>query len=182
MKREPIGDLQLLFLRLIAEETPDAAAVLFSLRDAGEWMEHYGVFADWLETFLRAVLEQGQEHIDWVVKNRETFGQASFWSRPRKRPAKQPPMRLAQAEAWLRTLTGYEGKQAEWRVMSQVFPERITYSDPTIDKRDGEKHCLSLVQWLFERKPDASSHLGKERRKFAREIGLKLKRQPGRRQ
>jgi|SRR6266508_392785 hypothetical protein len=50
MKKEPVDDLRLLFLRLIAEETPNAATVLFSLRDAGEWMEHYGVSADWPET------------------------------------------------------------------------------------------------------------------------------------
>jgi hypothetical protein len=30
MKKEPIDDLRLLFLRLIAEETPDAATVPFS--------------------------------------------------------------------------------------------------------------------------------------------------------
>src|SRR5262249_41085879 len=30
--------------------------VRVSLRDAGEWMRHYGVHADWLEAFLRDAL------------------------------------------------------------------------------------------------------------------------------
>jgi len=83
MKKEPIGDLQLLFLRLIAEETPGATTVLFNHGAAGkplinlmaarEWMEYYGASADWLEIFLQDVLEQGQAHIDWVVAHRESF-------------------------------------------------------------------------------------------------------------
>jgi hypothetical protein len=55
-----------MFLERIAIETPDATAALFELRDAGKWQAKYQVSADWLETFLRAVLVEGQAHIDWI--------------------------------------------------------------------------------------------------------------------
>jgi hypothetical protein len=100
-------------------------------------MKHYGVSADWLETFLQIALEQEQEHIDWVVANRESIDRSSeqrpdddermkrYRERKRRWTKEQ---RSAQAAAWLRALKGYEGKQAELRVMSQAFPGRFSIS------------------------------------------------------
>jgi hypothetical protein len=190
MKKEPIGDLQLLFLRLIAEETPEATAALFRLRDAGQWMAKYRVSADWLETFLNAVLKEWQTYIDEIVADAErwesrgepTVAEKAFMEIHLKRVARRKPkeQRSAQAQAWLRTLQNYAGKQLEFRILSKVFPDLITYLDPTIDKRAGETHCRWLVDKVFGGKSDSEIAKGtrgkdrveggKRRRAFAVEI------------
>jgi hypothetical protein len=191
VKKEPIDDLRLLFLKLIAEETPEAATVLFSLGDVGKWMECYGVSAAWLELFLREVLEQGQEHIKWVVEYRADESESQsvedeYMRRYRKRKQRWTPKEQgpAQAEAWLRTLKTYQSGQVMLREAAVRHPDRIAYADPNIDKRKGENHCLWLVQQRFGGMSDNDiakdtgidrSDIGKLRRKFARDIGLELK-------
>ena len=173
MNDQPINDLRLVFLEQIAIETPEAAARLFELRDAAQWQAQYRVSADWLDSFLQAVIEHGQTHMDWVA-------------------TRTPWLRIsAAAAAWLRIVTLYRGAQEVWRPVAKAMPDRITYLDPTEDKRRPSRQCCWLVSWLFagmddERMANASgvetrSIVGRTRRSFANAIGLKLSSRRGRR-
>jgi hypothetical protein len=68
MHNQSVNELRFLFLEQIAIKPPEASAKLFEFRDAGKWQAEYHVSADWLETFLRAALEEEQEHMDSIAK------------------------------------------------------------------------------------------------------------------
>jgi hypothetical protein len=83
MRKEPVDDLRLLFLELIAKQHPAATAALFELRDAGKWMTRYRVSAEWLDLFLQTAIAEG--HRIWI---------GSFeplTTRPRYASKLQPP-------------------------------------------------------------------------------------------
>ena len=63
MHNQSVNESRFLFLEQIAIETPEAAAKLFELRDAGKWQAEYRLSADWLETFLWAALDEEQERM-----------------------------------------------------------------------------------------------------------------------
>jgi hypothetical protein len=63
----------MMFLKTIANETPEATAALFELRDPGQWMDRYRLSADWLDVFLRATLEKGKSHFDWIGEHPRLF-------------------------------------------------------------------------------------------------------------
>lgn len=107
MHNQSINDLRLMFLEQIAVEAPEATARLFEFRDAGKWQAQYHVSAEWLDTFLRAVLEEGQAHMDWHVTR---FDKQSAIS--------------AAAAAWLRTLTTYRAGQEMWRAVEKDAPDQ----------------------------------------------------------
>ena len=165
-----------MFLEQIATETPEATARLFELRYADKWQAEYHVSADWLDVFLRAVIEDGQEHMDWYITRFD----------------KPSEIAAAAAAAWLRTLTTYHVKKEMWRAIEKAAPDRITYLDPQDDKRGRvSRQCCWLVSWLFAGMDDdrianaagVESHniVGRTRRKFAHDIGLNLSSQRGRR-
>src|SRR5262249_40547076 len=164
-----------MFLEQIAIETPEAATMLFELRDAGKWQATYRVSADWLDVFLRAVIEDGQEHMDWYITRFD----------------KSSEIAAAATAAWLGTLTTYQVEQEMWRAIEKAAPDRIAYLDLQDDKRRVSRQCCWLVSWLFagmddDRIANASgvetrSIVGRTRRSFAETIKLKLSSRRGRR-
>lgn len=87
MHNQSVNELRFLFLEQIAIETPEAAAKLFELRDAGKWQAEYRLSADWLETFLWAALDGEQERMDLIAKQvdaRTALSTPIYW---RNKPA-----------------------------------------------------------------------------------------------
>jgi hypothetical protein len=174
LNNQPTNDLRLMFLEQIAIETPEATVRLFELRDAGEWQEEYRVSAEWLDSFLRAVIENGQTHMDYVTR----LG--------------YPDLRTSSAAAaWLRTVTLYGAGHEIGRAIEKAKHPRITYLNPAEDKRRPSRQCCWLVSWLFARMSDERIQVAsgvkswemvcKTRGKFAVTIGLRLNSQKGRR-
>lgn len=174
MSEQYVNELRLMFLEQIATETPEAAAALFEMRDAQAWQDKYKVSAGWLDSFLRAVIEHGQKHMDWVASLR------------------YPDLQISSAAAaWLRIVTLYKAGQEIGRAIEKAAPDRITYLDPREDKRRPSRQCCWLVSWLFAGMSDErlrqAAGVGswqivqRTRTAFARAIELKLGSQRGRR-
>jgi|SRR5262245_6284009 len=168
-----------MFLEQIATETPEAAAALFELRDAKAWQEKYHVSAGWLDAFLTAALDRGQDRFDWITAKPNYFDN----------PAQM--LVSASATAWKQVITSYKASHVMWREFEKEGKGRIIYSDPTEDKRNARRACGWLVSWLFAKTGDdalalragvtSASMVGKTRRQFAATIGVKLESQQGRR-
>jgi len=168
-----------MFLEQIATETPEAAAALFELRDAKAWQEKYHVSAGWLDAFLTAALDRGQDRFDWITAKPNYFD--------------NPTQMLvsASATAWKQVITSFKASHVIWRELEKAGKGRIIYSDPTEDKRNARRACGWLVSWLFARMSYEAIQIAagvaswqiveRTAKKFAKTIGLKIEPQQGRR-
>ena len=115
MHNQSVNELRFLFLEQIAIETPKAAARLFELRDSAQWQAEYRVVADWLDTFLRATLEQEQEHMDWVAKQVDTRTALAIPIYWRSNPAGHATFGRATIPIYIRRVRVQLTDQAYWR-------------------------------------------------------------------
>src|SRR5262249_52745999 len=197
-----------MFLEQITTETPEAAAALFEMRDAKAGQEKYHCSAGWLAAFPNAALDIGQDRFDWITARLGVFdemaarrGCLADWIGVRYAPAWIAFRRdwsgggtrmllSASTTAWMQTVTSYKADHIMWRMAEKAPAGRITYLDPTEDKRRASRACGWLVSWLFAGMTDEEIHVLYEvnswqivqrtRTAFARTIGLKLASQRGR--
>jgi hypothetical protein len=188
-----------MFLEQIAAETPEATAALFEMRDAKAWQEKYRVSAEWLDAFLNSALDTGQDRFDWIT---DRAASGAEWVTVKKdadgqRVVTPGPLDTNQllisaaATAWRQTVTTYKASHELWRAAEKAAEGRITYLDPTEDKRNAARACGWLVSWLFAGMSDGQiakvanvsgwKVVGETRSAFAKTIGLKLASQRGRR-
>src|SRR5262245_10124528 len=156
-----------MFLEQIATQAPEATKALFEMSDATRWQEEYRVSAEWLDTFLSAALDRGQDRFDWITARLGIFdemvarrGRLADWIGVRYAPAWRifrcdwsgggaGMLLSASATAWMQTVTSYKANHTMWRMVENVAEGRITFLDPTEDKRNAARAGGWLVSWLF---------------------------------
>jgi hypothetical protein len=133
-------DLQMVFLKAISDEAPEAIEDLFLIGNAEEWARKYHANAKWLVHFAsRALLLHWQ---GWVA------------SQPSRDLRDVALATWAAAIARRRRIVG--------ALDDAALEVGAAYDEETMDKRDPQTHCRWLALWLFKGMTDGEISVREE--------------------